>query len=243
VGAGDNTQDATSAPTTSSTVDRIGAFFGYDGADALVPKAAYDAMLHRVRSLESALGQANRDIRTHTTTIGEQQTIIGHLTAQLQSKEALLQAAEQREHVYMQRERDLIAKEEAVERILERQQRKGLRKLRGLPNNSSAFEISNTVADDSPAFETASAPQSSQGEPSSIGNFAGGSRLRHHGGPGSNPTASSTPIGVLGLFQQHTASQQTSSGTGGLFPRIHGATVSNAQSQMERPPRSQTSLS
>lgn len=108
-------------------VDKIGAYFGYNGVDGLVPKPAYDAMLQRVKTLEITLGQTNREIRSHTSTIAEQQSVIHSLQQQLQQKEQQLQQATHKESLLCARERELDAKEQALE-LVARQQRKMLKK-------------------------------------------------------------------------------------------------------------------
>lgn len=103
--------------------DRIGTFFGYNGTDSFVPKAAYEAMSQRVRSLEGSLGGANRELRANGAVIAEQQATITHLAQQLQQKEALLRASEEREAMLTARERELQEREQSLE-TMARQLRK-----------------------------------------------------------------------------------------------------------------------
>jgi hypothetical protein len=128
VDAGGGGIDNSSAPPaeTSSGADRVGSYFGYNGVDAHVPKAAYDALLQRVRSLETSLGIANREIRAETAALEEHKRRCAALEQQVHQKQQLLQLAEERECLIARRERELDAREQSLD-AMARSQRKFLR--------------------------------------------------------------------------------------------------------------------
>ena len=117
-------------------LDKIGIYFGYNGTDSHVPKAAYDALIQRVRSLETSLGVANREIRAEAAVVAEQRMKVAQLEQQLVQKEQLLQLAEERECLIARRERELDAREQSLDAIA-KSQRKMLRKRTGSTEDDS----------------------------------------------------------------------------------------------------------
>lgn len=105
------------ADSSAHAVDKIGAYFGYNGTDGNVPKPAYDAMLQRVRTLEDALGAANRELRGNAKTIADQQATISSQQQQLLHHEESLQRMNAMETQLIERERDLDLREQALESL------------------------------------------------------------------------------------------------------------------------------
>ena len=114
----------------SPIADKIGAYFGYNGTDSHVPKAAYEALVQRVRSLETSLGVANREIRAEAAALADQRMKSAQLEQQLIQREQLIQLAEERECLIARRERELDAREQSLDAIA-KSQRKMLRKRTG----------------------------------------------------------------------------------------------------------------
>lgn len=120
-------RSSSSSPLTAvqpeATVDRIGAYFGYNGVDGMVPKPAYDAAIQRIKTLEGNLGSANRDIRSHTSTISELQSQIQQLQQQVAHKESMIRQMMEMESALSERERELDAREDALTQLAKQQRR------------------------------------------------------------------------------------------------------------------------
>lgn len=148
VAAGENATSEEHAASDSDvpTSDRIGAYFGYNGSDAMVPKPAYDAVLQRVRTLENALGTANRELRTATSSIGDLKSQIHVLHHQVAQKEALLAQMSTLEAALIARERDLDAREEVLDQMA-RQQRRIRKKGQGSDTPESSITHLDNLGD------------------------------------------------------------------------------------------------
>eukprot|EP00760_Papus_ankaliazontas_P016858 PhM_4_TR16902/c0_g1_i1/m.26058 len=92
--------DGTSEAVTTAAyreLDRIGAYLGYNGYDPHVPRVAYEAVLHRVHSLETSLGTANRELRTYATRVEELEATVTKLTYAVKERDQQLLRIEDRE--------------------------------------------------------------------------------------------------------------------------------------------------
>eukprot|EP01062_Namystynia_karyoxenos_P069858 TRINITY_DN6528_c1_g1_i1.p1 TRINITY_DN6528_c1_g1~~TRINITY_DN6528_c1_g1_i1.p1 ORF type:complete len:594 (+),score=122.64 TRINITY_DN6528_c1_g1_i1:102-1784(+) len=101
------------------TPDRIGAYFGVGPEDTLVPRAAYDSLLARLRQLETHLGQTNRELRVEQQRAQEQEARGEQLSAALTQSKQALDEMRQEQHSVQQRlqhkDQELAARERVVD--------------------------------------------------------------------------------------------------------------------------------
>lgn len=101
--------------------DRIGAYFGYNGIDAQVPRAAYDALLQRVASLEANLGSTNLERNSLQKETDQLRSNVAHLRHSAERQKEQERRLQMWEETLNAREIELTAREDALESVIRQQ--------------------------------------------------------------------------------------------------------------------------
>jgi hypothetical protein len=119
---GDADQDTSDEEDGTTEGDRVAQMFGYNGRDPTVPKPAFDAMVLRVDELERGLGESNRQNRTLMTRIAELEGKLEQSEIQISKREATIRRMEEREWHLSLKEKEIAAREQAVESLIRQYQ-------------------------------------------------------------------------------------------------------------------------
>jgi hypothetical protein len=91
---------------------------GYNGYDPHVPRPAYEALIHRVQSLETSLGTANRELRGYAARVEELEGQALKLTHAVKERDAQLLRMEDKERELVTLRALCVAQQREKEQLL-----------------------------------------------------------------------------------------------------------------------------
>ena len=106
-----NQKDSLLHDSDGEDPDHVVASYGVDAGERHISRAAYEALAFRLRDVETALGNANRQNRDLADRVAELEKEEAHWRRELRRRDNMIRILEERESVIAKREQDLIARE------------------------------------------------------------------------------------------------------------------------------------